>query len=201
MSARPEAILVPPESAARAGDAVARGFHDNEVWCWILRDARRRERLLRRYYRTVIRHLFVPRARAWTTPDYAGGALWFAPGEPGPSPGVAARELAVLVPAVRGRGMRRALAVEAEKRRHRPTEPHWYLETLSVEPARQRAGVGTALMAPVLARCDEEGVPAYLETQRRANIPYYARFGFSLRGEISALGGPPLWLMWREPRR
>ncbi|MDQ2676695.1 MAG: hypothetical protein M3Y34_07775, partial [Actinomycetota bacterium] len=68
MSAPSSAIPVPPESAGRVGDAVARGFHDNEVWCWILPDARRRERLLRRYYRTVVRHLFVPRERAWTTP-------------------------------------------------------------------------------------------------------------------------------------
>jgi hypothetical protein len=51
----------------------------------------------------------------------------------------------------------------------------------------------------VLERCDAEGLPSYLETQRRANIPFYKRFGFSLQGEVTVLDSPPLWLMWREP--
>ncbi len=53
----------------------------------------------------------------------------------------------------------------------------------------------------MLERCDAEGLPSYLETQRRANIPYYERFGFSLKGEVTALDSPPLWLLWREPVR
>jgi GNAT superfamily N-acetyltransferase len=194
-----ESLPVTRASADAVADSVARGFHDNELWCWILPDSRRRQRLLSRYYRATVRHIFVPRQTAWTSPDHAGGALWFAPGELSISPLETLRELAVLGSALGVRGMRRALAIEFEKRRHRPSEDHWYLETLSIAPARQRSGVGTALITPVLERCDAEGLPAYLETQRRANIPYYGRFGFSLQGEITALDSPPLWLMWRDP--
>jgi GNAT superfamily N-acetyltransferase len=194
-----EPLPVIPGSADAVADAVAQGFHDNEIWCWILPDSRRRLRLLHRYYRVTVRHIFVPRQAAWTSGDCAGGALWFAPGELSISPLQTLREGAVLAPALGVRGMRRALAIERVKRRHRPAEDHWYLETLSITPARQRSGVGTALITPVLERCDAEGIPAYLETQRRANIPYYERFGFSLQGEVTALDSPPLWLMWREP--
>ena len=29
----------------------------------------------------------------------------------------------------------------------------------------------------------------------------YERFGFEVTAELRALDGPPLWAMWREPRR
>ena len=94
----------------------------------------------------------------------------------------------------------RALRWEELISKHHPREPHWYLQTLSVEPASQRRGIGTALIEPGLERADADGVGAYLETQRRDNIPYYERFGFELTDEISLHDSPPLWLMWREPR-
>ena len=143
-----EPLPVTLASADAVADSVAQGFHDNELWCWILPDSQRRQRLLHRYYRTTVRHVFVPRRTAWTSPDCAGGALWFAPGELSISPLQTLRELAVLAPALGVRGMRRALAIETVKRRHRPSEDHWYLETLSIAPARQRSGVGTALITP-----------------------------------------------------
>ena len=63
-------------------DAVARGFHDNEVWAWVIPDERRRLRLMRRAYRARLRHLYLVRGEAWTTPELAGGAFWIPPGEP-----------------------------------------------------------------------------------------------------------------------
>ena len=57
-----------------------------------------------------------------------------------------------------------------------------------------------ALLAPVLGRCDREGLPAYLESSKESNIAYYERFGFAVIGELQAApGGPTLWPMWREP--
>ena len=185
-------------TADAVAQAVARGFQDNEIWAWILPDERRRAWLLPRYYRMMIRNVFIPNEGAWTTAQAAGGALWLPPGAKFGAE-VAMRELLVLLPAIGIRGLKRALAIDRLKKRHRPAEAHWYLETLSIEPARQRQGHGTALMAPGLERCDEQGLPAYLETQRRSNIPYYERFGFELLDEVSTGESPPLWLMWRPP--
>ena len=81
-----------------------------------------------------------------------------------------------------------------------PTEPHFYLAVLGVEPGTQRRGLGSRLLEPMLGRCDTEGVPAYLESSKERNVPFYERHGFRVTDEVRMPGGPPLWLMWREPR-
>jgi ribosomal protein S18 acetylase RimI-like enzyme len=104
-----------------------------------------------------------------------------------------------LLPEIGLRGARRGKRIDAVMARHHPTRPHYYLQTLSIDPAHQRRGYGSALMAPMLERCDAEGMPAYLETQRESNIPFYRRFGFAEREPIGLADSPPLWPMWREP--
>lgn len=198
-TAAPTAAPLTAEHARRAAEVIARGFHDNEAWVFIQPDPLWRHRLMVRNYLVLIRRLFLRRGAAWTTPDLAGAALWIPPGEPKRTRADQLAELASLFPWV-GSGMGRAYRIDAMVEGHHPIEPHWYLEVLSVDPARQRRGYGSALLEPGLARCDAAGLPAYLETQREANLPYYGRFGFELRDVMEAPGVPPLWGMWREPR-
>jgi predicted N-acetyltransferase YhbS len=54
------------------------------------------------------------------------------------------------------------------------------------------------LIQPGLAAADTEGVGCYVVTQRRANIPFYRRFGFEEIGELGFRGSPRVWRMWRE---
>jgi GNAT superfamily N-acetyltransferase len=89
--------------------------------------------------------------------------------------------------------------VEALHAQH--TEPHYYLAVLGTDPDHQGQGLGSALMQPFLDRCDTEGVGAYLESSKEANIPFYSRHGFNVVSEhVFHQGGPSLWPMWREPR-
>jgi GNAT superfamily N-acetyltransferase len=79
--------------------------------------------------------------------------------------------------------------------------PHWYLQLVMVDLAEQRRGLGEALLAPGLDRADAEGLPCYLETQREANLAYYARFGFEVSASFGGHAGlPPMWAMTRPPR-
>lgn len=182
-----------------AAAAIADGFFDNEIWVWTLRRDRHRRRVLPRYYRTMIRHVFAPRGAAWTTSDTRGGALWIPPGTEILSGRERIAELISLLPEG-APALSRGTRIEGLMVAHRPGERHWYLSTLSVEPGSQGKGVGSALMEPGIARVDADGLGAYLETQRRANIPFYRRFGFEERGEIKLPDSPPLWRMWRPPR-
>jgi GNAT superfamily N-acetyltransferase len=197
---RPEAVEVTPELVADAAQAAAEGFFDNEIWVWMLGRDWQRRRLLPRFYRAMIRRVYMPRGGAWTTGDALGAALWFPPGTAALGWREQLAEAASLLPEgidCFGRAARWQKLIGE----HHPREPHWYLQTLSVRPSAQRQGVGSALIAPGLERADSDGVGVHLETQRFANVPYYERFGFELSGEISLEDSPPVWLMSRPPGR
>ena len=70
-----------------------------------------------------------------------------------------------------------------------------------LDPPLQGSGIGTELMRSRLARCDAAGMPAYLESSKERNVPFYERHGFTVTRELKIPdGGPLLWLMWRDPR-
>jgi ribosomal protein S18 acetylase RimI-like enzyme len=106
-----------------------------------------------------------------------------------------------LLPALGLTGLRRLTAL-AEVDAHHPREPHWYLAVLGTDPAHQGRGFGSAVMEPVLARADEEGLGCYLESSKESNVAFYARHGFRVTQELDLAkgAGPRLWLMWRDPR-
>lgn len=101
---------------------------------------------------------------------------------------------------VRGRNRAKGLRILGEMTKSHPTEPHWYLALLGVDPAHQGAGLGGQLLRAKLALCDNDQVAAYLETQKPDNLPFYERFGFRVIKEITVKGCPTVWLMWRDPR-
>ncbi|MCC7369504.1 MAG: GNAT family N-acetyltransferase [Chloroflexi bacterium] len=80
------------------------------------------------------------------------------------------------------------------------SEAHWYLNILGVRPERQRTGLGSALLASMLARLDMAGLPAYLDTGRTENVAYYERHGFRLAAEAhDPLTGIAVYGMRRDP--
>jgi GNAT superfamily N-acetyltransferase len=193
---RPAVEPVAPDRIRAVARAIARGFQDNEIWMWIIPSDRRRARVLPRYYEALIRHVFIPRGSAWATADDQGGALWLPPGRNRLAPSEQVREAVAMLPAGPG-GWSRGSRSDAILKRHRPTEPHYYLSTLSIDPGHQRHGYGSALLEPMLERIDADGMPAFLETQRESNVPFYRRFGWELTDRVQIPGGPRMWLMWR----
>ncbi len=106
--------------------------------------------------------------------------------------------------AIRLFGTRLPVALRAldETDKVHPSEPHWYLALLGTDPDHQGKGYGTAAISPVLDICDRDGTPAYLESSKEQNVPFYERHGFEVTStlDLSKGKGPRLWLMWREPR-
>lgn len=198
-AAIPEVVGVERAGQARlAADAIARGFQDNEIWSWLIPGDRARARVEKRSYRWMVRGIFMPRRSAWMTESGTGASLWFPPG----TKDLSFREklaeglpfLPEGLPSV-GKASRLNDIVKANW----PKEPHWYLSVLSIEPASQGLGHGSALIAPGLERADSDGVGVWLETQTEKNLPFYARFGFELVNQVEVDPGIPLWMMWRPP--
>ena len=81
-----------------------------------------------------------------------------------------------------------------------PSEPHWYLPLIGVDPVQQGKGYGSALMKHALIPCDGENKLAYLDSTNPKNIPFYEQHGFELLATIQVGASPPFFPMLRKPR-
>ncbi len=195
-----EAREADPDDVAPMAGALARAFHDDPVMTWLLgeRDDARLRRL-RRFMRSESRRHRRHGGTVLTADGHPGGALWDPPGQWRMSWVDIVRAAPVMISGV-GPRIPRALGGLSQMEKAHPREPHWYLAILGTDPPHQGKGVGAALLAPVLTRCDAEGTGAYLESSKPDNVPYYERFGFRVSGQIDMPDGPTMWPMWRDPQ-
>lgn len=136
----------------------------------------------------------------FTTDDGAGAAVWMPPNGWKLGTSDMLRTLPAMVRAFNTKTPRMIGAFGAVEKVH-PEMEHYFLEAIGTRADAQSKGVGTALITPMLDRCDAEGMPAYLESSNRQNVPFYRRHGFEVTGEIDVgKGAPPVTTMWREPR-
>ena len=178
---------------------LARAFGDDPILEHILGgDEASRVPRIERFFTASLRVQHLAHGLCFTDDDRAVGALWDPPEHWRMTPGQIVRGSRWLLPAFSIRTPR-ALRVLSTIERVHPHQPHYYLAILGTEPTRQGHGLGSAALRPVLDRCDAEGVPAYLESSKESNVPFYARHGFVVTGEIRLPKGPSLWPMWRDP--
>jgi GNAT superfamily N-acetyltransferase len=83
--------------------------------------------------------------------------------------------------------------------RYHPSEPHWHLPLMGVDPLKQGKGFGSALIKHTLVQCDRDNKLAYLESSSPRSVPFYKRHGFELLGTIQRRGSPPIFPMLRRP--
>jgi GNAT superfamily N-acetyltransferase len=183
------------DAAARM---LARAFDDDPVARYVFPGHRVRPAGLRSFFGIQLRHMFLPAGESYVSDDVGSAALWVPPGRP-PLSAAAALRLVPLLRHTRGRTPRTLRLLAAIDSRH-PPQPHFYLGVLGTDPPAQGRGLGSAVVEPVLRRCDAEGIPAYLESSKERNVPFYRRHGFEVTEELRLPGAPALWLMWREPR-
>lgn len=194
-------------SATRAelpevGRVLAEAFHDDPVWCWLAGTGSRERWLAKasRWFTAEATVYFDGPGEVMVDEDLGGAALWGAPGRW--RAGVK-DTLKVALPSLSlfGTNLPRALTTNTRLEKQHPTQPHhWYLGYLGTRPDRQGRGVGGALVSEVTSRCDQVGLPAYLESSKAENLGFYARLGFVEQQEVQLRNGPLLWTMWREPK-
>jgi GNAT superfamily N-acetyltransferase len=180
------------DTDALAGIA-ATGFFDDPVMSWVFPDATTRLKFLRTAFNGLARS-FLPDAGVVHLLDGACATFWRRPGfeqhrdaptGESPFPADCTARMDILDKAMS--------AVH-------PHTPHWYLNVISTLPAHQGKGLGARTLAAVLAVCDAEGIPAYLESSNPRNMTLYRRHGFEQAGEIILPDGPSLYPMWRSPQ-
>jgi ribosomal protein S18 acetylase RimI-like enzyme len=101
---------------------------------------------------------------------------------------------------VPGQIQKDVFAVFEQMGRYHPSEPHWYLPLMGVDPSQQNKGFGSALLQHTLIQFDRENKLAYLESSNPRNISLYKRHGFELLGTIQKGTSPSIAPMLRRPR-
>jgi GNAT superfamily N-acetyltransferase len=178
---------------------LGRAFQTDPVWSWLFPESSTKLRKSTQVFQAYLRDALTV-GEVYTTPDLEGAALWKPPGKWKLGNAAIVRSLPSLLRAF-GTRLPASLEIERKVESQHPLQPHWYLSVLGTDPVAQGKGVGNALIRQVTDRCDQQGLPAYLESSKAENVPYYQRFGFEVTGE-TVLGddGPTIWFMWRDPQ-
>jgi ribosomal protein S18 acetylase RimI-like enzyme len=171
---------------AFAADPVAR---------WMYRDPQQYLAYFGRFIRAFAGKAFST-GTAWCIDGNLGGVLWLPPGV-GPNEDAIT---SILDESVSRDMIADVNSMFAEMASYHPRNSHWYLSTIGIEPHVHRMGLGSALLAEALGRCDHQHMPAYLESSNPANETFYRRLGFEPLGVIRAGHSPPMVPMLRGAR-
>jgi GNAT superfamily N-acetyltransferase len=197
--ARPTVEVATTKDRAALGQTLARAFWDDPVWRWLFPDESTSNKRLDLTFRAYLRDAMNV-GTVLTTPDRQAAALWKPPGHWKLSNLALVKAAPELLRAF-GTRLFASLEIQRAVESQHPRDPHWYLSVLGTAPAAQGKGAGGALIRQITDRCDRAGLPAYLESSKEANVPYYQRFGFEVTGETQlGTDGPTIWFMWREPQ-
>jgi len=179
---------------------LSNSFEHDPVMKWVIPSPA----LYSDFFRLIIREIYFKRGIAHIEGTERGASLWLPPGEQfemSPQWDLL-RVMGHLAlrngfrPFTRMRDQRAAFA------KHRPKEPHFYLQFVGCTQEHQGEGVGSALLKSGTQLCDEQAAPAYLESSNELNVPLYQRHGFEVIAEAAVgPGGPHAWFMWRKARR
>ena len=123
-------------------------MNEDPVICWLIPRSETRQRVLPRFFALLIRHLYLPTDKVYTTEDLAAAALWLPPGNAAPPTSDTLRlasHAVLLLPRV-GRALMRAPRMLPLRDSNHPKGPHYYLALLGTEPTRESHGIGSAML-------------------------------------------------------
>lgn len=155
------------------------------------------------FFRLIIEGVFEPKGIMHLEQQERGASLWLPPHEQFDMP-LRLGLISMILKLVGRKGLAPLLRIQKQGEffaRHHPSEPHYYLQFIGARQRSQGQGVGSALLKHGTRLCDEQHMPAYLESSNSLNVPLYQRHGFEVQTEAKIPGGgPSVWFMWREPR-
>lgn len=181
------------------GDIIADGFADDPVNLWAYQGTSG----MRPVFTLLARHLYLSRGYGHKTSDGSAGALWLPPDSSFDLPLWPSVQVAANLLKHGGlKSVGNILKLDAFMKSRKPKARYHYLFAISVRADRQGQGLGGALMREGLKRADADRLPAYLESSKASNVPFYRAHGFEVIEEVVPTKGcPPMWRMWRDARR
>lgn len=188
------------EEIEGVGANLAAAFAGDPIWSWLASPKADWSARAAAWFAAEARLQLEGHGEVLVDDAQRGAAIWAPPNRWKSSP---KESVALVVPSLRlfrSRTPRALRTINVMEAAHPDDRPHWYLAILGTHPDHQGHGTGSALIAAITDRCDEQGLGAYLESSKEQNVPFYARHGFEVRSEVTLRDGPPMWLMWREPR-
>ncbi|SDY19178.1 Acetyltransferase (GNAT) family protein [Modestobacter sp. DSM 44400] len=199
MSAPIAARVAVRADVPRLAATLAAAYPDYRWTSWAFPEDGRAQRL-HRWAEVCAGLAGVDAGTTWVTVDCAAVAAWTAPGAPAPAVDLQAvldRDL----PKAFGSRHRVVLASEQLAAPGRPEEPHWWLDAVGTRRASRRTGLGAAVLAPVLERCDADGVPAALTAYTSTAVRWFERFGFAVTSSTRTAVDHelPIWTLVRLP--
>lgn len=103
-------------------------------------------------------------------------------------------DLKLLMQSVGIRNAKKVLDREAKIDQIKPKTTMTYIWFIGVDPDHHHAGIGSKLLESIIAQSDR---PIYLETSMVKNLPWYARYGFQIYGELDL--GYKMYFLKKEP--
>jgi ribosomal protein S18 acetylase RimI-like enzyme len=193
---KPIIEMVTQTNAAQAVGTVVLAFSADPIARWFYPDPHDYLTNLPSFVRAFAGKAFECNS-AYQINEYSGAALWLPP-DVHPDENAL---IALLQRSIPEEKQQEIFAFMERMDSSHPSEPHWYLPMIGVDPAKQGNGYGSALLKHSLEQCDSEGKLAYLEASSPKSIPLYQRHGFELAGTIQVGSSPPMFPMLRKPHR
>ena len=183
-----------PADVDRVSGLIARAFAWHEPWgAWAMPDEADREQRMRDRVRTDLLERFITHGECWTI-DCAVATIWFPPDVPELSRRRSDSDYEAYGEAAEGLRAGDALIASL-----RPSEPHWFLDTIATDPERFGEGLATRLLTHDLERRDAGGQVSALDTHTPRQVAFYERHGFRETGRGHLAPDLEVVVMVREP--
>lgn len=181
----------------RIGDITAEAFADDPINRWIFG----KPRALKTVFTVLARTIYTKHGYCYFAGD-GGAAMWSENTLPFKAGTWDMMAFGLGLARYGSKGaMKRAIEAGEVMEKYHPKDAHMYLFTIGTRKSARGKGLGKAMLAPVLAACDRDGVPCYLENSNPNNHGFYRAHGFETR-EFFQIGdnSPQMEAMWREPK-
>ncbi len=187
--------LLGPAENLDIAETLALAFQNESGWSYVIPDPKKRADRLLAAFSLFLRDEH-RRGAVYGTDEFKAVTMWRGPGQAKDGLLDRAKIFVPFAQVLKG-SLLRGLEVSDLIEKHLPAEPFWYLHFAGTHPSFQGHGFGGAAIRAGLARADEEGLPAYLETADEKNVGLYQSFGFEVKHIWQIPEGPMFWGMQR----